>query len=143
RELVETVAAERANDWSNALFLSCRFKAWRAGAFNEYVYSFFRSLSEERMRRTEAEAVRALDPQQKVIATETIRIADYLVERTCPHNRADLAVFGEIEGGELVCTLHGYRFDVQTGECTTAQNRPLRIRRADLVRDGRHAGTEW
>ena len=32
RWLVETVVARRAVDWSNALFLSCRFRAWRAGA---------------------------------------------------------------------------------------------------------------
>ena len=54
--LVETVVAERAVDWSNSLFLSCRFRAWRDGEFNEYVYNFFKSLSVERMRRTEAEA---------------------------------------------------------------------------------------
>ena len=35
RPLVEAVVAERAVDWSNALFLSCRFRAWRAGEFNE------------------------------------------------------------------------------------------------------------
>ena len=64
RELVETVAAQRAVDWSNALFLSCRFRAWRAGAFNEYLYNFFKSLSVERIRRAEAEARRYLDPSQ-------------------------------------------------------------------------------
>lgn len=56
RELVETVVAQRANDWSNALFLSCRFSAWRAGLYNEYLFNFFKSLSVERMRRAEAEA---------------------------------------------------------------------------------------
>ncbi|MGI9028941.1 MAG: MBL fold metallo-hydrolase, partial [Ilumatobacteraceae bacterium] len=58
RPLVEQVVAERAVDWSNSLFLSCRFRAWRDGEFNEWVYNFFKSLSTERMRRTEAEAVR-------------------------------------------------------------------------------------
>ena len=57
RELVETVVAQRSIDWSNALFLSCRFRAWRAGAFNEYLYNFFKSLSIERMpRRGRSEA---------------------------------------------------------------------------------------
>ena len=62
RPLVEKVVAERAVDWSNSLFLSCRFRAWREGEFNEYVYNFFKSLSPERMRRTEAEALRKLAP---------------------------------------------------------------------------------
>jgi UDP-MurNAc hydroxylase len=121
----------RAVDWSNSLFLSCRFTAWREGDFNEYLYNFFKSLSVERMRRTEAEAVRKLDPP-----TETepdIELGDYVVQRRCPHRNADLTVFGEIEAGEhgdeLVCTLHGWRFDCATGRCRTAADHHLRIAR--------------
>jgi UDP-MurNAc hydroxylase len=131
RELVETVVARRAVDWSNSLFLSCRFRAWREGDFNEYLYNFFKSLSVERMRRTEAEAIRKLNPP-----TETepeIELGDYVVQRRCPHRNADLTVFGEIEpgvdGDELVCTLHGWRFDCATGRCLTSTDHPLRIRR--------------
>jgi UDP-MurNAc hydroxylase len=130
RDLVETVVAARAVDWSNALFLSCRFSAWRSGPFNEYLYNFFKSLSGERIRRAEAEAKRRLDPEQHGIAALEFRLGDYLVERTCPHRHADLTVFGEIDGGELVCTLHGWRFDLETGRCLTAQDRMLRVRRA-------------
>ena len=130
RELVETVVAQRAVDWSNSLFLSARFTAWRAGNYNEYVYNFFKSLSVERMRRTEAEALRKLDPDRGGIAGEEIRIGDRICERTCPHRQADLAVFGEIDGDHLVCTLHGWKFDLDTGECLNATNRKLKIRRA-------------
>ena len=130
RELVETVAAARAVDWSNALFLSCRFRAWREGPFNEYLYNFFKSLSVERMRRAEAEAIRKTDPDQGGIAGQEIRIGDHICERACPHRQADLSVFGEIDGNHLVCTLHGWRFDLDTGECLTATDRKLRIRRA-------------
>ena len=136
RELVETVVARRAVDWSNSLFLSARFRAWRAGDFNEYLYNFFKSLSVERMRRAEAEAVRKLDPPTETEAD--IRLGNYVVQRRCPHRNADLAVFGEIDpaatsssgADELVCTLHGWRFDCSTGTCLTAADRPLRIRRA-------------
>jgi UDP-MurNAc hydroxylase len=128
RALVETVVFERAVDWSNALFLSCRFRAWRAGPFNEYLYNFFKSLSVERMRRAESEARRKLDPPD---AHEEIQIGDWVMERACPHRQADLSVFGEIEGGVLVCTLHGWRFDLETGRCLTADDRKLRVRRAD------------
>jgi UDP-MurNAc hydroxylase len=130
RELVETVAAARAVDWSNALFLSCRFHAWREGPFNEYLYNFFKSLSVERMRRAEAEAIRKTDPDRGGIAGQEIRIGDHICERACPHRQADLSVFGEIDGNQLVCTLHGWRFDLDTGECLTATDRKLRIRRA-------------
>jgi len=131
RELVETVVASGAVDWSNALFLSLRFRAWRAGPFNEYLYNFFKSLSPERMRRAEAEARRRLDPVRSELAGEDVRIGDYIVERLCPHRQADLSVFGEIDDGEFVCTLHGWRFDLETGRCFTADDRKLRIRRAD------------
>lgn len=131
RRLVETVVAERSVDWSNSLFLSCRFSAWRRGPFNEYVYNFFKSLSEERMARTEAEALRKSDPERGGIADEEIQIGDWIVQRTCPHRDADLAVFGEIDGNELVCTLHGWRFDCETGRCLNAEERTLRIRRAN------------
>ncbi len=128
RELVETIVAARAVDWSNALFLSCRFRAWRDGPFNEYLYNFFKSLSVERMRRAESEARRELDPPD---ATEEIEVGGYIMERACPHRQADLSVFGEIEGDVLVCTLHGWRFRLDTGECLTATDRTLRVRRAD------------
>ena len=130
RELVETVAAARAVDWSNALFLSCRFHAWREGPFNEYLYNFFKSQSVERMRRAEAEAIRKTDPDRGGIAGQEIRIGDHICERACPHRQADLSVFGAIDGNQLVCTLHGWRFDLDTGECLTATDRKLRIRRA-------------
>ena len=53
-----------------------------------------------------------------------------MVERLCPHRQADLSVFGEIDDDQLVCTLHGWRFDLETGRCLTADDRKLRIRRA-------------
>ncbi|MEL6891307.1 MAG: Rieske 2Fe-2S domain-containing protein [Actinomycetota bacterium] len=138
RRLVEKVADERAVDWSNSLLLSCRFVAWRSGEFNEYVYNFLKSLSRERMKRTEAEAVRKVaPPTAEELAAETdIRIGDYVVQRRCPHRDADLEAFGEIVEGddgssEFVCTLHGWRFDCETGRCLTSPNEtPLRIRPA-------------
>jgi UDP-MurNAc hydroxylase len=132
RELVETVVAQRAVDWSNSLLLSCRFTAWRDGEFNEYVYNFLKSLSAERMRRAEDEVVRKLTSADELAHLDEpdIRIGDYVVQRRCPHRNADLAAFGEIDGCELVCTLHGWRFDLETGRNTTAADQPLRIRRA-------------
>jgi UDP-MurNAc hydroxylase len=131
RALVETIVAERAVDWSNALFLSCRFSAWRRGAFNEYLYNFFKSLSVIRMRRAEAEALHRLDPERDGLSSQEFELGDYLIERTCPHRQADLTVFGELddERNQLVCTLHGWRFDLDTGRCITAQDRPLKVRR--------------
>ena len=127
RPLVEAVVAKRAIDWSNALFLSCRFSTWRDGGYNEYLYNFFKSLSVERIRRAEAEAARRLLPQTE--STEEIELGDYIMQRKCPHREADLSQFGEIDGDQLVCTLHGWRFNLADGTCLNAQDRHLRVRR--------------
>jgi UDP-MurNAc hydroxylase len=129
RRIVETVVARRAVDWSNALFLSCRFSAWRAGDYNEYVYSFFKSLSAERMARAEAEAANA---QGDGSAVEMIACGDMMIERFCPHRKADLTTFGEISGDVITCTLHGWQFDISSGRCLTSTSaRPLSVRRPE------------
>jgi len=126
-ELLERVIAEHAVDWSNSLFLSCRFTAWRDGPFNEYIYNFLKSLSVERINRAEAEARRRLG--EPTAPSEEVRLGDFMVERYCPHRRADLSVFGQVDGDEIVCTLHGWRFRTADGSCVNADDRRLQIRR--------------
>ena len=130
RELVETVVAERAVDWSNSLLLSCRFTAWREGEFNEYVYNFLKSLSRERMKRAEAEVLRKVTGGAHAANEPDIDIDGYIVQRRCPHRDADLEAFGVVDGDEFVCTLHGWRFECATGRCITSDIQPLRIRKA-------------
>lgn len=133
RPLVESAVAQRATDWSNSVFLSCRWRAWRDGPFDPYVANFFKSLSVERIRRAESEAVARRaevgDPKAE------IELGDYVVQRRCPHRGADLRVFGGIEqgadGAELVCALHGWRFDCRTGRCLTARGHSVTIRHRD------------
>ena len=127
RELLETVVRHKSVDWSNSLFLSCRFSAWRSGEFNEYLYNFFKSLSVERIQRTEYEAESRLDVNKDL--SDEIILGDYVMQRKCPHRKADLSVFGEINGDELTCSLHGWRFDLKDGHCLNAENRPLQVRR--------------
>ena len=125
--LLEKVLVEHAVDWSNSLFLSCRFRAWRDGPFNEYLYNFLKSLSVERITRAESEARRRLGVTDE--PSEEITLGDFTLERYCPHRKADLSVFGKIEGDEVVCTLHGWRFRTSDGRCVTADDRQLQIRR--------------
>ena len=51
--LVETCIKRHDEDWVNQIFLSCRFEAERDGPYNEYVYSFFKCLSPERIQYAE------------------------------------------------------------------------------------------
>ncbi|MFM7762632.1 MAG: Rieske (2Fe-2S) protein, partial [Acidimicrobiaceae bacterium] len=126
-ELLETIVYQKAVDWSNSFFLSCRFTAWRSGEFNEYLYNFFKSLSVERMTRAEHEAAERLNFNKDL--SEEIEIGDYVMQRKCPHRQADLSVFGEIEGNTLTCSLHGWRFDLSDGHCLNAEDRPLKVRK--------------
>jgi UDP-MurNAc hydroxylase len=86
-----------------------------------------KSLSVERITRAESEARRRLGVTDE--PSEEITLGDFTLERYCPHRKADLSVFGKIEGDEVVCTLHGWRFRTSDGRCVTADDRQLQIRR--------------
>jgi UDP-MurNAc hydroxylase len=130
RPLLEMTVADRAVDWSNSLFLSCRFTAWRDGAYNEFLYNFFKSLSVERMRRAEQEAVRRTDPNNAPTQLSSeIEIDGYVMQRFCPHRQADLSEFGHVKNGFVVCDLHGWRFSVVDGQCSNADDYKLKIRK--------------
>ena len=53
RAYLEQLVHEHEIDWVNSLFLSCRFSATRIGPYNEFVYTFFKCLSEERLNYAE------------------------------------------------------------------------------------------
>jgi UDP-MurNAc hydroxylase len=126
RALVERLLRDGEVDWVNSLFLSCRFSAARIGQYNEFVYSFFKCLSEERLQYAEG----WYDEHERSVETEDVRLGDWLVQRRCPHLKADLSRFGVIEGGTLTCQLHGWKFDLATGRCLTSVGRQLRARPA-------------
>jgi nitrite reductase/ring-hydroxylating ferredoxin subunit len=42
----------------------------------------------------------------------------YAIQNICPHEGGQLSK-GWLEGGEVVCPLHGYKFDLKTGACST------------------------
>jgi UDP-MurNAc hydroxylase len=124
RALVERLVADHVEDWVNSLFLSCRFTAHRPGPFNEFVMTFFKALSPERIafvERCHRAARRRTD--------EFFERDGWRIERWCPHRQADLSRFGEIEDGVLTCSLHHWRFDLETGRCLTSDDRHLRCER--------------
>lgn len=119
RALVEHCVRTRERDWANGLFLSCRFSAARKGPYNEYVYAFFMSLSAERRTYTESYFA-AVD-----VTDSLARAGDRLVQRHCPHLKADLVRFGTVHEGTLTCHVHGWQFEVATGRRLTSDDRKL------------------
>ncbi|HEX5741088.1 MAG TPA: MBL fold metallo-hydrolase, partial [Pilimelia sp.] len=95
RTLVEHLIHIDEGDWVNSLFLSCRFSAARIGQYNEFVYAFFKCLSEERLQYAEGwydEHERAVDAED-ITMTDRTTGADWQVQRRCPHLKADLTRF--------------------------------------------------
>lgn len=119
RPLIEHCVRHREQDWVNELFLSCRFSASRKGPYNEYVYTFFKSLSEERMTYVEGYYAETGE------TSDFARAEDNVIQRHCPHLKADLVRFGTVEEGVLTCQLHGWQFDLATGRCLTSDDRKL------------------
>ena len=119
RPLIERLVRERAQDWVNELFLSCRFEASRKGPYNEYIYTFFKSLSVERMTYVEGYYAES----QSV--DDYVRADGQVIQRHCPHLKADLTRFGTIKDGVLTCQLHAWEFDLVTGRCLTSDDRKL------------------
>jgi nitrite reductase/ring-hydroxylating ferredoxin subunit len=44
----------------------------------------------------------------------------------CPHDDVSLVEYGVLEGNQLRCRVHGYRFDVRDGHCEHAPQLLLR-----------------
>lgn len=123
-DLVATNLALGEIDWSNSLFLSLRFEAGRVGKFNEYLYTFFKCLSEERIDYVENWYSEQGDTGEDIV------VGDWIVQRRCPHLRADLKKFATSDGKVLTCNLHSWQFDLASGRCLTSRGHEIRARKA-------------
>jgi len=119
-ELVRTVIRDQEPDWVNTIFLSTRFRAWRVGGYNEYLYTFFKCLTDERIAYADGWFAETHDD------SATITLDGWEVQRRCPHLKADLSKFGVVEGDTLTCNLHGWQWNLQNGKCLTAKGHELR-----------------
>ncbi|MFC9786866.1 Rieske 2Fe-2S domain-containing protein [Rhodococcus sp. NPDC127528] len=119
-ELVRTVLRDDEPDWVNTIFLSTRFEAWRVGGYNEFLYTFFKCLTDERIAYADGWFAEAHDD------SASIELGGYEIQRRCPHLKADLSKFGVVEGSNLTCNLHGWQWDLETGRCKTSKGHELR-----------------
>jgi len=119
-ELVRTVVRDQEPDWVNTVFLSTRFKAWRVGGFNEYLYTFFKCLTDERIAYADGWFAETHDD------SASITLDGWEIQRRCPHLKADLSKFGVVEGTTLTCNLHGWQWNLQNGRCLTSKGHELR-----------------
>ena len=125
-ELVRTVLRDDEPDWVNTIFLSTRFKAWRVGGYNEYLYTFFKCLTDERIAYADGWFAEAHDD------SASIELDGCGMQRRCPHLKADLSKFGVVEGSTLTCNLHGWQWNLENGRCLTSKGHELRERERDV-----------
>lgn len=62
---------------------------------------------------------RCLEVDEVMIAVFNLDGEYYAIENVCSHEYAELTD-GDLEGSEIVCPLHGARFNIKTGEALTA-----------------------
>jgi UDP-MurNAc hydroxylase len=125
RTLVEHLLYTGEVDWVNSWLLSCRCLAKRHGPYNEAVFAFFKCLSTERLQYAEGwYAEQAAD-------VDDFRLDGWVVQRRCPHLKADLRRFAALDGNVLTCQMHGWQFDLATGRCLTSADYEIRAQRAD------------
>lgn len=122
-ELVRTVLRDDEPDWVNTIFLSTRFRAWRVGGYNEYLYTFFKCLTDERIVYADGWFAETHDD------SASIMLDGWEIQRRCPHMKADLSKFGVVQGTTLTCNQHGWQWDLRTGRCLTARGHQLRCSR--------------
>lgn len=110
---------EAGSDCFRLLFFALNFRVETEGFNNDMVYAFLMSLNVCNIALLEDRL--AADPRLK----DEIIIGDYTIQRYCPHLKADLIRFSKSDGKVLKCTLHGWEFDLETGQCLTRDDRKL------------------
>ncbi|MGX1804723.1 Rieske 2Fe-2S domain-containing protein [Nocardia sp. NPDC055321] len=123
--LVRTVLRDNEPDWVNTIFLSTRFTTWRIGGYNEFLYTFFKCLTDERIAYADGWFSEAHDD------SASTELGGWEVQRRCPHLKADLSKFGVIEGTTLTCNLHGWQWDLESGRCKTSKGHELRSKKLE------------
>lgn len=63
-----------------------------------------------------------------LLADGTLRAVDAV----CPHRGGPLAD-GQVDGSKLVCPLHAYAYDLDTGACTSEGIDPVGVHAVDVV----------
>ena len=61
---------------------------------------------------------KAVTLEGNAIALFNVSGAFHAIENTCKHRGGPLGE-GELDGSQVTCPLHGWQYDVKTGECMT------------------------
>ena len=76
---------------------------------------------------------------EKICVTRTAR-GFYAVQDKCPHNGASLSQGFCSKNNEIVCPLHRYSYDLESGKQTTGGGFALRTYPISIKKDGVYVG---
>ena len=106
-------------------------RAAHRATYNEFVYVFFKCLSEERLNYAEG----WFAEQNVVEAAETVVLDGWEVQRRCPHLKARTSPgSASIEDGVLTCQMHGWKWRLADGKCLTSVGHDIRSAPAGATR---------
>tara|TARA_R110000824_G_scaffold73866_5_gene187998 strand:+ start:7088 stop:8647 length:1560 start_codon:yes stop_codon:yes gene_type:complete len=120
--------ADRYIDFER-FFLGCNFKCHRdPDVYNEVLFTLLKNFDLQRLLISEK-----IYADRKELLNETYELEHkgktYEVQRHCPHMLADLRRSGYInESGNLVCSLHGWEFKLDSGACLNKQSCSLAVK---------------
>tara|TARA_R100000008_G_scaffold79191_1_gene60731 strand:- start:18 stop:650 length:633 start_codon:yes stop_codon:yes gene_type:complete len=103
-------------------FLSMRFKCDReVDQFNEFLFAIFKNFDLKRLAIAEISYLNEKPPdldENEMFELTCKEGRTLSVKRYCPHRQVDLKECGYLnENNELVCPLHGWKFNLQNGHC--------------------------
>ena len=109
-------------------FLSLRFSTSRdPDEYDDILFSLFRNFDDRRLRTAEKLYSERLLTKENFILEHKGK--KYKVQKYCPHMLADLESMGFVdENDNLVCPLHNWKFNLETGECKNSSKRMLCVK---------------
>jgi UDP-MurNAc hydroxylase len=121
---------EKAIDFER-YFLGCNFRCHREpDTYNHFLFAMLKHFDTKRFITSENIYIR----NDRGLLEETFlcthKSATYEVQKYCPHMLANLEEIGFInEDDHLVCPLHGWKFDLETGRSVDKNNACVKIRK--------------
>jgi len=111
-------------------FLSMRFSCSRKeDVFNEFLFTMFKNLDLKRFRISESLYMSQNMAKEDNMETFVVNVSgeEKRIQRYCPHQFVDLKECGILEGDVLICPMHNWKFDLNTGKCLTSDKYCLSI----------------
>ena len=95
--------------------------------YNEFIFAILKNFDSKRLRVAEFLYSKMLDVKEEYIEVSHNN-QKYKCQRHCPHMKADLKKHGYVnEKGQLVCPIHHWYFDLETGTCEQSKNHVLKV----------------